>query len=272
MIGGRLKRTSQQASTMSAGSDLILDTALREAGQDRFDHEAIARIVADLTLNATPPVNIALFGPWGSGKSSIFGLLNERLSGSGRAVKVARYDAWKYGGRALKKHFVGSVAEQLDLGGDDYERGLAHDQEVVRLDLWAWVRENKRSLFVGAGLAIGIALVWFFLVSLFVWAVDRHGGFGSATKVAVTSVGTVLSLSFAALLFGPKILESAVVKVKEAAPETDDEFAKSFKCLVDRALNIKKGERLVVFIDELDRCSPKDVVATLIDLKTFLDV
>jgi hypothetical protein len=272
MIGGRLKRTSQQASTMSAGSDLILDTALREAGQDRFDHEAIARIVADLTLNATPPVNIALFGPWGSGKSSIFGLLNERLSGSGRAVKVARYDAWKYGGRALKKHFVGSVAEQLDLGGDDYERGLAHDQEVVRLDLWAWARENKRSLFVGAGLAIGIALVWFFLVSLCVWAVDRHGGFGSATKVAVTSVGTVLSLSFAALLFGPKILESAVVKVKEAAPETDDEFAKSFKCLVDKALNTKKGERLVVFIDELDRCSPKDVVATLIDLKTFLDV
>jgi hypothetical protein len=257
---------------MSAGSDLILDAALQEAGQDRFDHEAIARVVADLTLNATPPVNIALFGPWGSGKSSFFGLLDERLSGSDSDVKVARYDAWKYGGRALKKHFVGSVAEALNLGGDDFEDRLAHDQEMVRLDLWNWAKENKGSLLVGAGLAIGFALAWFFIVSLFVWAVDRDGGFSSATKIAVTSVGTVLSLSFAALLFGPKVLESAVVKVKESAPETDDEFAKSFKRLVDQAINTKKGERLVVFIDELDRCSPKDVVATLIDLKTFLDV
>ncbi|HEY0889509.1 MAG TPA: P-loop NTPase fold protein [Nocardioides sp.] len=272
MIGGRSKRTTQQASTLSAGSDLILDTALRDAGQDRFDHEAIARVVADLTLNATPPVNIALFGPWGSGKSSFFGLLDERLADSGHKVKVARYDAWKYGGRALKKHFVGSVAEALDLGGDDFDERLAHDQEVVRLDLWSWAKENKVSLFVGAGLAICIALVWFFLVSLFMWVVDRDGGFSNASKSAVTTVGTVLSLSFAALVFGPKVLESAVVKVKEAAPETDDEFAKSFKLLVDQAINTQKGERLVVFIDELDRCSPKDVVATLIDLKTFLDV
>ena len=32
-----------------------------------------------------------------------------------------------------------------------------------------------------------------------------------------------------------------------------------------------KDIRLVVFVDELDRCSPEDVVATLISLKTFLD-
>lgn len=268
---GRSKRATPPPSTMTAGSDLILDTALRAATQDRFDHEAIAHVVADLTLNVTPPVNIALFGPWGSGKSSFFGLLNERLTGSGRAVKAVRYDAWKYGGRALKKHFVGSIADQLGVGGDEYKRGLAHDQEVTRLDLWTWAKKNKGSLAVGAGLAIGITIAWFVLISLVVWAVDRDG-FGAATKVAVTSVGTVLSLSFAALLFGPKVLESAVVKVRAAAPETDDEFATSFQNLVDNEINISDGERLVVFIDELDRCSPKDVVATLIDLKTFLDV
>ncbi len=272
MFGASSRRSGQQASTMRAGSDLILDAALREAGQDRFDHTAIASVVADLTLNATPPVNIALFGPWGSGKSSFFGLLGERLTGSDRAVKVARYDAWKYGGRALKKHFVGSVAEQLGMGGDDFERGLAHDQEVVRMDLWAWAKENKKSLLLGAGLAVVVTVIWVILVGLFTWAVNSHQGPSAAAKTAVAGVGAVLSLSFAALLFGPKILESAVVKVREAAPETDDEFAKSFKVLVDNAISTDKGERLVVFIDELDRCSPADVVATLIDLKTFLDV
>ena len=272
MSGSQPKRNSQPISTMSAGSDLILDAALKEAGQDRFDHEAIAGVVADLTLNATPPVNIALFGPWGSGKSSFLGLLDKRLRASNQTVEVATYDAWKYGGRALKKHFVGSVAEQLGLGGEDFEKSLSHDQERVRLDLWTWAKENKKSLAVGALMALVLAVAWFFLVSLIIWAVNWDAGFGKATQIAVTTVGTVLSLGFAALLFGPKVLESAVVKVKEPAPETDDEFAKSFQRLVTKAININKGERLVVFIDELDRCSPTDVVATLIDLKTFLDV
>src|SRR6478752_4655743 len=135
----RTKAAEPKPSTMGAGADLILDTALTDATQDRFQHEAIASVVADLALNATPPVNIALFGPWGSGKSSFFGLLNGHLSASNKTVKVASYDAWKYGGRALKKHFVGSVAEQLGLGGDDFDHSLAHDQEVIRLDLWTWI-------------------------------------------------------------------------------------------------------------------------------------
>jgi CBS domain-containing protein len=73
-----------------------------------------------------------------------------------------------------------------------------------------------------------------------------------------------------AILVGPKVVEGAVVTKKTAAPEESDQFAKRFNDLVKAALK-GKAKRLVVFIDELDRCSPKDVVATLIDLKTFLD-
>lgn len=255
---------------MVAGADLILDSALKGAGQDRFEHQAIAQVVAELALNATPPINIALFGPWGSGKSSFFGLLDERMR-SLKTVKVARYDAWKYGGRALKKHFVGSIAAQVGHGGEDFEERLAHDKETVRLDLPGWVKKNWPSLLIGLGLALVVALVWFVLVSLAYWAVHRDG-VADATKFAVTSVGTVLSLAFAALLIGPKALEPAIVKVTETAPQTDDEFAKSFQKLVDETIDVSKSERLIIFIDELDRCDAKDVVSTLIDLKTFLDV
>ena len=275
MLSGRSKKTtSNSVSTMTPEADLIRDTALIEATQDRFDHEAIAGVVADLTLNAAPPLNIALFGPWGSGKSSFFGLLRQRISESGKRVEVVRYDAWKYGGRALKKHFIGSVGRELGLNGDDLDESLAHDQEKLRLDLKAWLKDNKGSLALGLFVAIGVSVAWFALVSLAGWAVNRGGWHGLSTqmKAAVGTIGTALSLSFAALLVGPKILESAVVKVKDAAPETDDEFARSFQRLVEEQIDVPAGERLVVFIDELDRCSPKDVVATLIDLKTFLDV
>ncbi|WP_371955128.1 P-loop NTPase fold protein [Actinomadura monticuli] len=91
-----------------------------------------------------------------------------------------------------------------------------------------------------------------------------------AAKALVTQTGTVFGLALVAILVGPKVVEGAVVTKKTAAPEESDQFAKRFNDLVRAALK-GKAKRLVVFIDELDRCSPKDVVATLIDLKTFLD-
>lgn len=82
--------------------------------------------------------------------------------------------------------------------------------------------------------------------------------------------GTVLGLVVAGLLVGPKALESANQKIIREAPSSDDQFARYFERLVEDVTD-KGKKRLVVFIDELDRCTPQDVVATLVDLKTFLD-
>jgi hypothetical protein len=260
----------QDSSTLLPGADLVLDAALTAAVDDRLDHAAIAKVVADLTMHADTPVNMAIFGAWGSGKSSFFGLLRERLEARDDPPKIASYDAWKFGGRALKKHFVGSIAGQIGLGGKTFEEGLAHDQETTKLDLWGWVRRNWGSLVVGLLASLVIAAVWFVIIGGAAVVVNDKG-VGSAAQTALASLGTVLSLSFAALLLGPRMLDSAVVKITERAPQTDDEFARSFEATVSKGVDVKGGERLVVFIDELDRCSPADVVATLIDLKTFLD-
>lgn len=277
MLTGRNANKDEPQSPHLLSGDLVPDAALVTSGDDRFDHEAIVATVADLAVNATTPVNIALFGPWGSGKSSFFGLLSERLQDEHKkTVKVARYDAWKYGGRALKKHFVSSVVRQVSGDEKDIDRELAHGSEVTRLEIWSWFKTNWASLLIGLGFAVAIAVVWFLLVFIASWAAYHHGfhkaAFSGAANRTVAGIGTVLGIAFAALLVGPKVLESAVVKVTTPAPETDDEFAKSFQQRVAKMIDASKGERLVIFIDELDRCSPEDVVATLIDLKTFLDV
>ena len=100
----------------------------------------------------------------------------------------------------------------------------------------------------------------------------QSGQILAAAAFSTSGVGAVLGIAFAALVVGPKMLETAVVKVSESAPETDDEFAKRFQELVDENKKKHGAKRLVVFIDELDRCAPADVVATLVDLKTFLDI
>src|SRR5947209_19070122 len=77
--------------------DLVPDHALGERDTDEFNHEQIAARVADLLTTADPPLNVALFGPWGSGKSSFATLVRKALA-QRRRMKTAFvvYDAWKY--------------------------------------------------------------------------------------------------------------------------------------------------------------------------------
>lgn len=250
--------------------DLISDQALTSGDDDRLDHAAIVRVAADMITATAPPVNIALFGSWGSGKSSFLASLRGELKKRDSSIQVARYDAWKYGGRALKLNFIESVAEQLGETAADFGTGLSADQESSRLRMWSYLWRNKAALFLAALFAVAVTAVWFFAVAGATWVTDLDAGFDDAVSLAITGVGSVLSVALIAVLVGPKVLESAVVKVTTPAPQTDDQFASRFKKLV---VKVTRGRKtLVVFVDELDRCAPDDVVATLIDLKTFLEV
>lgn len=251
--------------------DLVSDTALKDADGDRLDHAAIVKVAADMILATEAPVNIALFGSWGSGKSSFLASLRTTLERRSRGVRVVRYDAWKYGGRALKLNFIESLADELGIRTADFGDGLRVDQEANYLRLAGYLRLNWKELLLGLLVAAAIAALWFFATSGAVFLVSQERGFGRAMDVTVAGVGTVLSLALVALVVGPKVLDSAVVKVTTPAPQTDDQFASRFKKLVADASD-KGKKKLIVFVDELDRCSPEDVVATLIDLKTFLEV
>nr|WP_239068052.1 P-loop NTPase fold protein [Actinomadura bangladeshensis] len=263
--------TKPQAREIVRDGDLIGDNRLAPGAQDLLEHDAIARGVAEIAWTAETPVNIALFGAWGSGKSSVYSMIKQHLDRiAPRQVKVARYDAWKYGGRELKRNFIDSLAHELKLDDKpEFSHGLENEQVDTRLNTLGWARANWKSLAFGAFFAIGIATLWV-LVQAVAAVVFADGTFEESIKTLVTQTGTVFGLALVAILVGPKVVEGAVVTKKTAAPEESDQFAKRFSDLVRLALK-GKAERLVVFIDELDRCSPKDVVATLIDLKTFLD-
>lgn len=251
--------------------DLISDNRLAPDEQDLLEHDAIARGVAEIAWQAEAPVNIALFGPWGSGKSSVYSMIEKHLNRiAPKRVRIARYDAWKYGGRELKRNFIDSLARELGLDKEPaFSKGLEQDQVDTRLNTKKWFTDNWRSLLFGAGLAVAVAAMW--VVVQAVAAVLLAGeGFNATATNLVTQAGTVFGLALVATLVGPKVFEGAVTTTKTPAPEGSDQFAKRFADLVGASLK-GKHERLVVFIDELDRCDPKDVVATLIDLKTFLD-
>ena len=74
--------TSEQAepkrrTTLPAGADLITDAELDFASDDEFQAKHLVAELAAVIDGHEPgkPANIALYGPWGSGKSSIARLL-----------------------------------------------------------------------------------------------------------------------------------------------------------------------------------------------------
>ena len=251
--------------------DIVKDAALGADDADLFEHQAIAWRIAELACAAEPPVNIALFGPWGSGKSSIYAPMEARIKQCDPRARVVSYDAWKYGNQSLKRHFITSVADSLDVKDPSYGVGLRESRERSTLSLWRWLWSSRWSIALGLILSLLLAAGWLYAVATAKMLTEDSLSLREALGQTVPGAGTFLGLALGALLFGPKVLESAASKVTRTAPSEDDEFAAAFTALLDEALGEKRKRRLVVFIDELDRCAPQDVVATLVSLKTFLD-
>jgi hypothetical protein len=290
-----------QASPIEVG-DLLPDRALTPRDRDEFDYEPIADRIADLCCVAEAPVNIALFSPWGSGKSSLFTLINRRLSERSGAVSLIRYDAWRYGGDALPRNFIAHAARELHLPLDDpryseLHRGLYENQRRVSLSgprLWSALRHGRL-----------VPLILFaILLALLGWLL----------KIDSVLLGAVISTF---LLILTALIDAGKVEVEQSKPSEDEEFSSRFGRLVDWATDGRTApdggrrkarawrrarfrdiaytlglyrvalwwadelpaqpvphapsDRLVFFIDELDRCEAADIVKTLKALRTFLD-
>ncbi len=95
------------------------------AYEDRFGvHERIAEqlrwIIEEITRNGgeTKKNVVALFGTWGSGKSTVINLLEKNVKNT---YKVIRYDSWSHRDEHLKKAFLLHLLEELGLQGIRYE-------------------------------------------------------------------------------------------------------------------------------------------------------
>ncbi|WP_199255712.1 P-loop NTPase fold protein [Mycolicibacterium mengxianglii] len=125
------RQRNETLTRLVESEDLIPDRRLKQATEDKLEHEALARSVAEIALVAETPTNVALFGPWGSGKSSVYSMIETHLGALKTRTAVVRYDAWKYGGHALKRNFLESISEQL-LKSDRAGRENLHESSKAK--------------------------------------------------------------------------------------------------------------------------------------------
>ncbi|WP_340382415.1 P-loop NTPase fold protein [Streptomyces sp. SS7] len=242
--------------------DLIRDREVDNAQGDRLAHGHIAEQLYDVVLSVPTPTNIAVWGPWGSGKSGVANLLKGLLEKQSD-VRFVRFDAFKYAENPLRRNFIIAVATALGIKDKKFHEELYGGRVAVRLQFERGAVWRLLKMF---GWMFG-AVVAFFAVAmaLFAWL---HGGAFRPTFANMLAGALKAGIAPAALLTSLMVLVSRTLtrEHKTEAADSDEQFERLFADLVTRS----RVDRLVVFVDELDRCKPSDVVATLDALRTFL--
>jgi hypothetical protein len=252
---------------MATSRDELVDGREISAGnEDRLGHQEIATELLKLVKEVPPRSNIALFGSWGSGKSGIGNLLGAGLNGN-KDYRFARFDAYKYADNPLRRTFIAEIARQLDVSGADKKYGSDLYQGTIDNEISA-TRKNLGWL----ALIFFIALAAVTAAPLIIAAVGAH----LAHHNIGAAVGAVLAKSVLTAV-APATIVGAIVAITNGTlkaqrttgrVDSDEEFATLFSELVRDS----KAARLIVFVDELDRCAPRDVVLTLDAIRTFFGI
>ena len=87
------------------------------AGRDAFGHKEVAQVLTSAVRAAPSPTTIGLFGPWGSGKTSILLETRRLLSREAPDSAFVIFDVWRYEGDSLRRAFLSDVSQQLKDGG-----------------------------------------------------------------------------------------------------------------------------------------------------------
>ena len=258
------------------------------AGEDVFgSHAPIAAAVRELITTEPGGRTIGLEGGWGSGKSTVVRLLNDRLDGSGAQVVV--FDAWAHEGDPLRRSFLETLIKSVSAKhwieeqswGERCEnlarrRRVEHTRPVSKIE--------RPAIFVAAGAALfailvplGAALVEAGLAADMSWAF-WIGVAVCAVLVVLIIGGTALLLrsrsgpaggAFLSLFSVESVTESTRETIETPDP-TSVEFESTFRDLMREALGAEPARRLVLVVDNLDRVSPDDARSIWATLQTFL--
>lgn len=215
------------------------------------------------------PLTVGIFGDWGSGKSSLMRMVHDRLDEDDRYVCV-HFSPWQHEGYDdVKAALMAAVMTKLLDRRDLFEKLTEKAAEGAS---GLWVRLAKR-------------VDWFRTIGFAAKGLGAVAALGSGNPLgAGLAVGSLNDLRH---LIRPEQLQDAMDKVTDekllkdpavevtVAGQADEsinqsigEFRRDFEALLKR-LEVKA---LVVFIDDLDRCLPANILDTVEAVRLFLAV
>ncbi len=222
---------------------------------DRFGHSGIAENLKRIILTCPLPFTVGLFGKWGTGKTSILNILKYKLSTNNK-IPVIVFDVWKHEGDAFRRTFLKEIVTQFQAQGL-----LAGYKLSERVDTSISVKKKMDKIDkITAGVATALIAIMI-VIGIFLWIWDKNTFQQYFSIVASGSLVTALLI----WLFNRIIITEDLTRSQDRFTDPH-EFERQFLEIIKAS----KAQRLLVAIDNLDRCTQEHAINMLATIKTFL--
>ena len=222
-----------------------------ETRVDMLNNRAIANTIVKLiNESANHPISIGVHGDWGAGKSSILAMIEEQFPSRKEDETVCiRFNGWKHQGfEDAKLALMSAILSEITR-----HREMTEEAQSVAKKLWKninWISVAKTVGSVACSVASGVPPI-----NLLTGLLDR---LKSDVKDSEKVLGAIDSVG--------NYLDEAKVFEDISLSKEFHEFQESFEELLEET-NIKK---LIILIDDLDRCLPTVTIETLEAVRLFL--
>ena len=224
-----------------------------ETKLDMLNNRAIAKTVVSLIKDSKKaPISIGIHGDWGAGKSSVLKMIEEEIgkdNSDGVHIKCIWFNGWRYQGlEDSKSALMGAIITELEKD----ETIVVKAKDIFK-KLWKninWISTAKNAGKIALSVASGTAPL---AIINSVFDVLKSG-VSDNDKIA-SSIDTIGGF-----------LKEAKVFEDTSSNKEFSEFQKNFDELLSRT-NITK---LVVLIDDLDRCLPNVAIEVLEAMRLFM--
>ena len=232
-----------------------VDNPIKTYTNDRLSLKAQIDGLAHFIQSCETPMTISVQGAWGSGKTSFFNMVKDKIQQEDKAKNCVfeEFNSWQFVQFDMSEHLaenmVIALTNQMDKSTPkEFKENKNNVGKVIN---------GMELLKAGGRLFANVANDW---------AKEKYG------------VDVKEELEDAGFLDGDKLLKKKETRPKTAV-EVVSELRKDFNEVVNNRLGIKEKDkataslekRIVFFVDDLDRLAPDKAIEVLEVLKMFLD-
>jgi len=262
-----------------------------------FAHDKVAESVAGILLSVPSPYCVGLSGAWGSGKTgiarSVEGLIRQKSitapDPKSRDVKVHYFDILEHADDVFRRQLLISMDNTLCRGENKFEKILYQSSTYKETPIeskrptlkyckrhgWrqfgrAWRKFARDWLRCQTWGKFALVLVLALILLIGLWKVAAN-----ITPIQ-TLIGATVTIAIAVLSLSPHLVKSITVVRNDEAPRSPEQLDSKFDQLLNSLEEKEPTEKapsstkLILILDNLDRCSPKAVANVLSALTTFV--
>ncbi len=231
-----------------------------ETDKDLLGFSIHASLIKDVVTNTKNlPITVGLYGDWGSGKSSVLKIIENQLKDDNDVI-VIYFDGWTFESfDDAKLALIQGIVDELNKSEKFFEKAKDKVEDIKSAfsklkSSINWMRILKVTAksaipILSASMTGGLSVI-----PLLISAFQEHKG------------------DLENLLTGEKadrfLKEALKTDSEDNKYAAVREFRKDFENLIKKSL----CEKVVILIDDLDRCLPRHIIDNLEAIKLFLNV